>query len=105
MTRIDEFEFERTYRPILGPDGRWRDFFWKDDAECMAAVDAAAPERRVWTLVDADGFTLVVSGRHFVNRLEYYITEVPWPEGEEVEVYDLEDYEDWLAQQDADDAD
>ena len=97
MIRIDEYEFEATYRPILAADGRWRDFFWKDDPECVAAIAEADAENRVWTLVDADGFTLVVSGKHFVNRLEYYITEVPAPMGEELEVYDLEDYDEWQA--------
>ena len=96
MIRIDEFEFAATYRPILVTDGSWRDFLWKDDPECLAAIAEADAEDRVWTLVDADGFTLVMSGRHFVNRLEYYITEVPAAKGEDVEVYDPDDYEDWL---------
>jgi hypothetical protein len=95
MIRIDEFEFAETYRPVLAADGSWRDFFWKDDAECLAALAEAAPERRVWTLVDIGGFTLVTSGRHFVNRLEYYITEVPAPQGEEVDVYDPDDLAEW----------
>ena len=94
MIRIDEFEFEATYRPILAADGRWRDFFWKDDPECVAAIAEASAENRVWTLVDADGFTLVISGKHFVNRLEYYITEMPAPKVD-VEVYDPEDLADW----------
>ena len=99
MIRIDEFEFAATYRPILAADGSWRDFFWKDDPECLAAIAEAVEEDRVWTLVDSDGFTLVMSGKRFVNRLEYYITEVPAPKGEDVEVYDPEDYEQWLAQE------
>ncbi|MHB1327545.1 MAG: hypothetical protein ACYC2K_05020 [Gemmatimonadales bacterium] len=96
MIRIDEFEFAASYRPILAADGSWRDFFWKDDPECLAAIAEADAEDRVWTLVDADGFTLVMSGKHIVNRLEYYITEVPAPREEDVEVYDPEDYEEWL---------
>lgn len=95
MIRIDEIEFAETYRPILAADGHWRDFFWKDDPECLAALAEAAPERRVWTLVDIGGFTLVTAGRHFVNRLEYYVTEVPAPEGEELEVFDADDFADW----------
>lgn len=97
MIRIDEFEFAATYRPVETADGRWRDFLWKDDPECLAAVAEADAENRVWTLVDADGFTLVMSGKHFVNRLEYYITEVPAPKGDYVEVYDADDLADWEA--------
>ena len=33
---------------------------------------------RVWTEVDAEGrFTTIVDGYHLVNRLAYYVTEVP----------------------------
>jgi hypothetical protein len=93
MIQIDEIEFAETYRPILDADGSWRDFFWKDDPECLIAVEQATPERRVWTLTDIGGFTLVAAGRQFVNRVAYYVTEVPWAEGEVVEVYDEEEYE------------
>lgn len=95
---IDEFEFQERYRPILAADGSWRDFWWPDDAECMAMLAEAAPAGRVWTLVDVDGFTLVTSGRHFVNRLAYYITEVGVPDEQTVDVFDPEEYADWEAQ-------
>lgn len=101
LLRIDGFEFERTYRPVLDANGRWRDFLWKDDRECMAALAEAAPAGRVWTLVDADGFTLVMSGRHYVNRLEYYITDVAVPGGVTVEVYDPDELEEWMERESA----
>src|SRR3546814_15431155 len=44
---------------------------------------------------DADGFTVVVSGRHYVNRLEYYITDVAVPDGVAIEVYDPDDLGVW----------
>jgi hypothetical protein len=33
--------------------------------------------RNVWTLIDGDDGTYIVSGYHFVNRIGYYITEKP----------------------------
>ena len=32
----------------------------------------------VWTYVDSDMCSLILAGYHYVNRLGYYITEVPW---------------------------
>ena len=40
-------------------------------------------ERRVWTLMDCDGVTLVASGYHFVNMLAVYVCTVPYEEGVE----------------------
>lgn len=35
------------------------------------------PVGRIWTLVDADGHLCIISGWHFVNRLGYFISDVP----------------------------
>ncbi len=32
----------------------------------------------IWTEVDGDAGTYIISGYHFVNRIHYYITENPW---------------------------
>lgn len=41
----------------------------------------AQPDNKVWTLMDDDDGNLVIaSGFHFVNRVGYYITTVPWTE-------------------------
>lgn len=32
----------------------------------------------IWTLLDEDGHTWIAAGWHFVNRMGYFITEVPW---------------------------
>jgi hypothetical protein len=36
------------------------------------------PNENIWTEVDGDGGTYIVSGLHWVNRIHYYITENPW---------------------------
>lgn len=40
---------------------------------------------KVWTLVEGDGGLYIVSGYHLVNRLNYFITEVP-SEDDDLEV-------------------
>jgi len=42
---------------------------------------------RVWTLVDGDEGTYIVNGYHLVNRISYFITEVPYL-GDGVEILD-----------------
>lgn len=37
------------------------------------------PDNKVWTLMDDDDGNLVVTtGFHYVNRVGYYVTEIPW---------------------------
>lgn len=45
-----------------------------DEGEWVARFN---PEY-VWTEVDGDSGTYIISGYHFVNRIQYYITEEPW---------------------------
>ena len=44
----------------------------------------------VWTMVDGDMSTLLVPGRSIINRLAYYVCEVPWEDDNEVVVLSLE---------------
>lgn len=53
------------------------------DAEYVFKIDY----RYVWTEVEGDdGEVYIVSGRHYVNRLGYYITAYPWNENEQYEI-------------------
>ena len=37
----------------------------------------------VWTWVQGDMCDLIIAGKAYVNRLAYYVTEVPWEDGNE----------------------
>lgn len=50
----------------------------------------AAPTENVWTVLDCDGEMVVSSGLHFVNRMGYFICEVPYT-GEMCEFTDGDD--------------
>lgn len=45
-----------------------------DEVEFVAKQDP----NTIWTEVDGDSGTYIVSGFHYVNRISYYVTEVPW---------------------------
>lgn len=40
----------------------------------------------VWTLLDCDGVQVIANGLHYVNRMGYFITEVPAIEGTDYEI-------------------
>ena len=41
---------------------------------------------KIWTLVEGDDGEWIITGYHWVNRLNYFVTEIPWEENGEVEV-------------------
>ena len=84
ITEARFFDSDR-YRPIQNPrtDGSWGGAFHETFGDDLATVRKAEPAHRVWTLVETDGQLAIIAGMHFVNRLGYFITEVPWGTGEE----------------------
>ncbi len=58
ITKSDNLAFE-TY-------GEEVDYVWEQ------------PNEYVWTEVDGDEGTYIISGKHYVNRIQYYITTNPW---------------------------
>lgn len=50
---------------------------------------------RIWTRIESDEFVTITNGLHFVNREKYYITEIPCPIDEIIEVplFDASDFE------------
>lgn len=91
--RITEDEFFETYRPIKNshePDTSFDGCMFETygvELDFVVDVNDTAPNT-VWTVLDIDGELIITNGAHFVNRFGYLITEVPWPEGAEIEVYD-----------------
>lgn len=66
-----------------------------EELEYVLSVANTEP-RRVWTYMDGDDGTFVGDGYHLVNRIGYFITELPSEEGVfiEAQVDTYEEYED-----------
>jgi hypothetical protein len=81
-------EFEEKFKPVLPPDHREGDnYLWHWSLENLPAIHKAGDEKRLWTLLDCDGTLYICSGWHFVNRMDYIITENPYnPEEGEIEI-------------------
>lgn len=86
--------WEAKYKPVTNHfDGTDKFETYGEELDFVRAQDP----RCIWTLVDGDdGNLYIVDGYHLVNRINYFITEVPF-EGEFLEVpyyiYDEEDEE------------
>lgn len=90
ITEDDFVEWFRTARNHLNPNAPC---IWNDGQGSMfetygdeLAFVRSQPNANIWTYVDGDGRTYLVSGYHFVNRLGYFITEEPVPEGTAFEI-------------------
>lgn len=78
---LDYFDWCEQYKPVRNTIGSIPSFngcmFETYGAE-YDAVRAADPAR-VWTYIDGDnGGTYIVNGWHYVNRIGYFITELPF---------------------------
>lgn len=88
-------EWKDHYKPIMNPvndgsnyidkDGNklygWFDVWDEKDAEYLRSLD----KNYVWTMVNEDNHDYLLSGVWSVNRMEYYVCEVPWT-GEEGDI-------------------
>jgi hypothetical protein len=80
-------EFEEQFRPI-------KNHFRKDPDEIMFEtygeelefVVSKVEENKVWTYGDGDYCTYVSGGYHYINRIGYYITEVPMEKDTEYQI-------------------
>jgi hypothetical protein len=78
-------EWVEKYKPVLDAEGSPRAF---DTTGPDYDEVIPYPANQVWTRVDCDGSMPITSGWHFVNRDAYFLTEVPFEDGIEIEVTD-----------------
>lgn len=84
-------EWEAKYKPIKNPNNDWAgeysafetfspevDFVW------------SKPDNLVWTEIDGDEGNYIIAGKHLVNRIQYYVCDVPWTDENETVVISLE---------------
>jgi len=80
-------EFEEQFKPIknhLVPDPDQQMFeTYGDEVEF---VISQVVDRKVWTYSDGDMCSFVSNGYHYINRIGYYVCEVPYDEDTEYEI-------------------
>ena len=87
--RLSIERWQEKYKPInnlLSDNASWQDedgngiLFetYGDEEKFVSAVDY----HYVWTYIDGDNGTYVVNGRAFINRIGFFISQVPWQDDE-----------------------
>ena len=102
MTRTATVEqWETMFRPMtntLASEASWQDenldgiLFSTTGKEHEFVCDHNLT-RKVWTWVDGSDGTYIVNGYSFVNRIGYFVSEVPYDDGDDWEIK-VEDYGD-----------
>ena len=83
MTEMAETEWANKYKPI-------KNHLVKDDTTSFETYGeeldfvCQQPHSTVWTEMDGDEGVYIVQGYHLANRIQYYITEVPWDDSDDI---------------------
>jgi hypothetical protein len=84
MSKFMTYDYwETNFKPIKNKISKYADDdlihfeTYGEEVEFVKAQYAINP-KTIWTEVDGDSGTYIVAGWHFVNRINYYITENAW---------------------------
>jgi hypothetical protein len=68
-----------TYKPIKNPNNDWGgDYSAFETYSPEVDFVWSKPDNLVWTEIDGDDGSYIIAGKHLVNRLQYFVCEVPW---------------------------
>ena len=82
MSEMTYEEWEVKYKPIPNHiTGECCSFETYGDE--LAFVCSQDPNT-IWTEMDGDNGVYLVNGYHYVNRIQYYVTEVPWQPDDDI---------------------
>ena len=81
--------FVDKYKPINNKFLKHDDKMYETFGQEVEYIQNHDP-KYVWTLVSGDMCDLVVAGYAYVNRLGYYVTEVPWENEEDYVLISVE---------------
>lgn len=84
-------EWKEKYKPLLDKNG---DVCWYDCAGKDLEFVLNQNILNVWTEMESGDNYFVYSGIHKMNRMGYYVTEIPYNENETV-VFEIPEIEEW----------
>lgn len=87
MARKDDyFVFLDKFKPIMMNDSQdeLRRYHWEgtDLEELQKIEEEKGNMNHFWTILDCDGKMYISPGIHYVNRIDYLITQNSWQEGQ-----------------------
>ncbi len=74
-------DWEENFKPIINNEdtASWGGIMFETYNPDLDFV-RKCPIEHIWSLIDGDESVWIVTGYHFVNRIGYFITEIPWVE-------------------------
>lgn len=82
MIEMTESEWYSKYKPITNKFVN-EGFSFETYGQQLDYV-CQQPHSTVWTEMDGDNGVYIVSGYHLANRINYYITEIPWTDEDDI---------------------
>lgn len=70
-------EFADTYKPIKRKTEAGHDIYPYETGGEEFEFIRSQPAENIWTEVDGEGGCYIINGLHYVNRIQYYVCEVP----------------------------
>ena len=68
-----------TFKPELNPNNDWGgDYSAYETYGLDVEYVWSKPDNLVWTEVDGEEGVYLIAGKHYVNRIQYYVATVPW---------------------------
>jgi hypothetical protein len=93
LVELTENEWWDTFKPIKNPhddNASFEGHMFETYGVEVKQVSDADP-LYTWTYIDGDdGATYIINGRCIVNRIGYFITEVPWDESKDYQMTIIE---------------
>lgn len=92
QTQLTFEEWKEKYRPIPNSlldnayEGLMFETYGVDLTTVNAYLNDGDKRLQIWTLCDEDGVTWITNGYHYVNRQGYFLTEVPFEDGQLIEI-------------------
>jgi hypothetical protein len=93
MQKLSYEEWVKRFKPIrndLNPQGSYNGYMFETFGKELDAVVKYLNDNKrfqIWTLIAEDDHLWIANSYHFVNRVGYFITEVPYEDsGETIEV-------------------
>ncbi len=88
---ISDQKWERDYKPVR-EDNQIRFFYTSDEVE-EYLISKDYDVYNVWTAVDGDdGVSMETNGWNWCNSFGYYVTDVKWNEGEDINTFSGDAY-------------
>ena len=92
MTELEYDEWFDKYKPITNDHDEIK--VYETYGVDLEFIESIIDDNRVWSIIDGGVYSVITNGAMFVNRLCYYVTEVPW-EGEagdiEIDLYEADE--------------